>query len=261
MSDDALRDWWEQLFQIHELAHYQEYAEALTHHEVDFLIEALQLRGSETILDLACGSGRHSLALARRGFTVVGMDLAAPLIAHARIQAAEADLSVVFVQADMRTLAEHDRFDVILVMQSSIGFFDDHTNAAVLAACARALAPGGRMVLQCLNPYQIEAHLRELRNSWYAIGEGVVLRETSFEPRTATLKLGYRYLDPAQGLEIQHPGDQIRLYGFPELVTMLVAAGLRPQSVFGDTTLPPVPFEEPCQWQVVIAVKDRPPSV
>jgi SAM-dependent methyltransferase len=258
MSDDnTLRDWWEELLQVHEFSHYRDYAEDLTRREVDFLVEALGLRGTETILDLACGGGRHSLELARRGFTVVGLDAAAPVLAHARARAAEEDLSVSFVQGDMRALTYQGRFDLALVMNSSVGFFDDAANAAAIAGCARALAPGGRLLLQCINPYQIEAYLRDFRNGWYAIGAGYVLREAAFDPLSATLQIGYRYLDPAQGLNVAHPGDRIRLYGFPELAAMLRAAGLRPLSAFGDATLPPAPLAEGSQWQVVVAVRDR----
>jgi 2-polyprenyl-3-methyl-5-hydroxy-6-metoxy-1,4-benzoquinol methylase len=260
MNDD-LRDWWEELLQVHEFAHYRAYAEDLTRREVEFLVAALGLRGSETILDLACGGGRHSLELARRGFTVVGLDAVAPVLNHARAQAAEQNLAVEFVQGDMRALAYESRFDLILVMNSSVGFFDEETNAAVLAGCARALAPGGRLLLQCINPYQIEAYLRDFRNGWYAIGSGFVLREAAFEPRDATLSIGYRYLDPAQGLDVTHPGDRIRLYGFPELAALLRGVGLRPTSVFGDTVLPPTPFGENSLWQVLVATRDRAESL
>ncbi|GAB4448817.1 MAG: class I SAM-dependent methyltransferase [Chloroflexi bacterium OHK40] len=259
MSDRALRDWWEELLQVHEFAHYRDYAEDLTRREVDFLVQALGLSGSETILDLACGGGRHSLELARRGFTVVGLDAAAPVLAHARARATEEGLSVSFVLGDMRALPADfaGRFDAILVMNSSIGFFDDATNTAVIAGCAGALAPTGRLLLQCINPYQISAYLQSFRNGWYTVGPGFVLREASFEPRNAVLSLSYRYLDAAQGLDVAHPGDSIRLYGFPELAALLRGAGLHPVSAFGDAVLPPEPFGEQSQWQVIVAVRDR----
>lgn len=257
MSDANLRDWWEELLQVHEFAHYREYGEDLTRREVDFMVEALSLRGTETILDLGCGGGRHSLELARRGLTVVGLDAAATVLAHARGRAADEGLRVEFVQGDMRALTYHERFDAVLLLNSSLGFFEDAGNAAVIAGCARALAPGGRLLLQCINPYQVTGYLRDFRQGWYRVGAGYVLREAAFEPREAVLRIGYRYLDPAQGLEALHPGDRIRLYGFPELRALLLAAGLRPLSVFGDALLPPVPFDEASQWQVVVAVKAR----
>ncbi|MEI6777126.1 MAG: class I SAM-dependent methyltransferase [Chloroflexales bacterium] len=257
---EAMRDWWEELLQIHEFAHYRDYAEDLTRREVDFLAQALSLRGVETILDLACGGGRHSIELARRGITMIGLDSAAPVLAHARAQATDLGLSISFVQGDMRELTYEARFDAVLVMNSSLGFFDDATNKEVLAGAARALVPGGRLLLQCINPYQIEAYLREFRRGWYQIGAGYVLREASFDPRSAALAIGYRYLDASQGLDVLHPGDRIRLYGFPEIAALLAEVGLRPLSIFGDAILPPVPFGEQSVWQVIVAVRDLPPD-
>ncbi len=255
MTEQALRDWWEELFQIHEFAHYQAYADDLTRQEVDFIEQALALSGVETILDLACGGGRHAIELAHRGYTVEGLDAVESLVKHARRRAAEIGANANFVVGDMRALTYAERFDAVLVMNSSIGFFDDAANQAVLDGAARALAPGGRLLLQCLNPYQIESYLREFRAGWHQISQGYVLRQAHFEPRDATLVMNYRYLDPAQGLDIHHPGDRIRLYGFPELAALIRAVGLQPHSIFGDAIMPPVPFEEASQWQVVVALK------
>lgn len=258
MEEHNLRDWWAELFQIHEFAQYQSYANELTSHEVDFIIEALSLRGVETILDLACGGGRHALELSRRGFSLEGLDAAASVIRHARSRAAAADLNTRFVIGDMRALKYPAVFDAVLVMNSSIGFFDEAGNQAVLAGAARALAPGGRLLLQCINPYQIESYLHNFRNGWYQVGAGYVLRQASFDPLHATLSIDYRYVDPGQGLELEHPGDRIRLYTFLELRTLIESLGLRPHSVFGDAVLPPRPFDEQSQWQVIVAIKDQP---
>ncbi len=255
MTQTDVHNWWEELFQVHEFTQYQEFAADLTRREVDFLEQALALTRVETILDLACGNGRHAIELARRGYTVEGMDAAEPVIAYARQRAQELGVPVQFRVGDMRTLDENGRFDVILVMNSSIGFFDDRTNRAVLAGAARALAHGGQMLLQCINPYQIEAYLHSFRTGWYQLGQGYVLRQAHFDPRSATLHINYRYLDPAQGLDVAHPGDRIRLYGLPELTALLEQVDLHPLSVFGDAVLPPVPFEEQSQWQVLVTRK------
>lgn len=257
MTTTNLRDWWEELLQIHEFNHYRDYADELTRVEADFIEQALSLRGVESILDLACGGGRHSIELARRGYAVEGLDVVASVVAHARARAAELGVNVRFVLGDMRSLEVEPRFDAILIMNSSLGFFDDATNEEVLANAARLLVPGGRLLIQCLNPYQISAYLNTFRSGWYPVGRGYILREAHFEPREAALVIRYRYIEPEQGLDVEHPGDHIRLYGFPELRAMLERVGLRLHSVFGDTILPPVIFGEESQWQVLVAVRDR----
>ena len=252
--DDGSLDW-EALFQIYEFEQYREYADQLTRDEVDFIEMALDLREDAAVLDIACGGGRHALELARRGYSVEGVDASATLVAYAARRAYEDATRARFVQGDMRALAYERQFDAVLVMNSSLGFFDDQANRATLDRAAAALIDGGKLLLQCLNPYQIESYLQGFRTGWHAIAGGYLLREARFEPRTATLQIDYRFLLPSQGVDAQHRGDRIRLYGYPELEALLRSLGLRPTAVFGDAVAPPVPFEERSQWQVVVAAK------
>src|ERR1700753_2059628 len=76
--------------------------------EVDRVAKILQPRGDERVLDLACGSGRHSLEPRRRGFSVVGADISPDLVEIARRDAAEAGLDVEFVLSDLRALQGDD---------------------------------------------------------------------------------------------------------------------------------------------------------
>jgi SAM-dependent methyltransferase len=246
---------WEALFQIYEFEQYRAYAEELTRGEVDFLEMALSLHEDAAILDVACGGGRHAIELARRGYSVEGLDSSSTLVAFATGRAYEQASRARFVQGDMRALDYQQVFDAALVMNSSLGFFDDATNRATLKRVAQALVDGGKLLLQCINPYQIDRYLQGFRMGWHQIAGGYMLREARFEPRTATLQIDYRFLLPSQGVDARHPGDRIRLYGFPELSAMLAAAGMHPVAVFGDAVLPAVPFEEPSQWQVVVADK------
>jgi len=244
---------WEVLFQIYEFVQFRELADALTINEVGFLEQVLVMPDGGSVLDLACGAGRHALELGRRGYSVEGVEINPALVAYADRCAYEDATRVRFVEADMRTTQYPAQFDSVLVMNSSLGFFDDQTNLQVLKACAGALVQGGRLLLQCINPYRIESYLSGFRTGWYALAGGYVLREAHFDPSSACLRMQYRFVSPAHGIDAQHPGDSIRLYGFPELLSMLRTVGLRPVSVFGDAVLPAVSFEEESQWQVVVA--------
>jgi SAM-dependent methyltransferase len=254
IRDDSSLDW-EALFQIYEFEQYRAYADELTRNEVDFIELALDLREDAALLDVACGGGRHALELARRGYSIEGLDSSATLVEYAARCAYEDATRARFIQGDMRALDYQQQFDAALVMNSSLGFFGDDTNHATLGRIAAALVDGGKLLLQCINPYQIDRYLQGFRSGWHMIAGGYLLREAHFDPRAATLKIDYRFLLPGQGVEAQHPGDRIRLYGYPELVAMLAAAGLRPLAVFGDAITPPVPFEEQSQWQVIVATK------
>jgi SAM-dependent methyltransferase len=244
---------WEVLFQIYEFEQYRSYADELTRSEVDFVEQVLGLREDAVVLDVACGGGRHALELARRGYAVEGVDASAAVVAYATRCAYEEATRARFVHGDMRALEYKREFDAVLVMNSSLGFFEDVENRATLGRLANALIDGGKLLLQCLNPYQIERYLGGFRTGWHELASGYLLREARFEPRTATLHVDYRYLLPQRGVDARHPGDHIRLYGYPELCAMLDTAGLRPVAVFGDAVTPVVPFEESSQWQVVVA--------
>ncbi|MEP7188030.1 MAG: class I SAM-dependent methyltransferase [Roseiflexaceae bacterium] len=246
---------WEALFQIYEFAQYRDFADQLTRDEVDFIAMALDLHEDAAVLDVACGGGRLAVELAQRGFSTEGVDSSATLVAYATRCAYEAATRARFVQGDMRTLEYKQQFDAALVMNSSLGFFEDAVNRATLGRVAQALLDGGKLLLQCLNPYQIERYLQGFRGGWHQIAGGYMLREARFDPRSATLLIDYRFVHAGHGVDARHPGDRIRLYGYPELSAMLEGAGLRPIAVFGDAVTPAVPFEEQSLWQVVVALK------
>jgi SAM-dependent methyltransferase len=244
---------WEVLFQIYEFEQYRDYANELTQSEVGFLEQALGVPEGASVLDIACGAGRHALELGRRGYSVEGVEVHAPLVEYASRCAYEDATRVRFVVGDMREANYPPQFDAVLIMNSSLGFFDDATNKQVLKCCAEALISGGRLLLQCINPYQIDRYLDTFRSGWNALAGGYLLRAAHFEPRTATLHINYRFVMPTHGIDAQHPGDTIRLYGYPEIEAMLRTLNLRPVTIFGDAVLPPVMFEERSQWQVIVA--------
>ena len=115
-----------------------------TENQVDFIVKTLELTGKERILDLACGFGRHSLALARRGFSVVGVDITKDFIDDAIKEAKAASLSVDFILSDIRDLTFKSEFDVVLnLADGAIGYLEnDEENLKIFDVIANALKPG-----------------------------------------------------------------------------------------------------------------------
>jgi SAM-dependent methyltransferase len=132
-----------------------------TEQETDFVVGALELVPGARVLDAGCGPGRHSLALARRGFEVVGVDLSERFVDLARASAAAERLSASFEVADVRHLARRDEFDAaICLCQGGFGLLGggrDEDDA--IAALAGALRPGGRLALSAFNAYFVVHHL------------------------------------------------------------------------------------------------------
>lgn len=96
-----------------------------TRRQVDFLVEKLRLTGGERVLDLACGFGRHALELARRGFSVTGVDITPDYIRFAKEQAEKEGLAADFLCADIRELTFYQEFDAVLSMaDGAVGYLE-----------------------------------------------------------------------------------------------------------------------------------------
>ena len=97
-----------------------------TKKEVDFLIDQLKLQGNERILDLACGYGRHSLELGRRGYDVTGIDITSEYIKYATEQAKKECLKAKFLCMDIREVNVKEKFDVVINMaDGAIGYLEN----------------------------------------------------------------------------------------------------------------------------------------
>lgn len=103
------------------------------------------------VLDLCCGPGRHSLELAKRGFTVTGVDHSRFLLDIARKRAAEAGVSVEWVSEDMRHFVRPYNFDLVCNIFTSFGYFkDEQDDLKVLRNIHTSLKDGGVLVMELL---------------------------------------------------------------------------------------------------------------
>ncbi len=148
--------WWQTLFdEVYLITDARSVCnEELTRREVDFLEAHLQIGKSDSILDLCGGHGRHSLELARRGYgSATVLDYSGYLVQLGKTKAAEQGLPVCFVQADARrTGLAGERFDFVLVMANSFGYFpDDSDNLQILCEAYRLCRPGGTLLLDLLD--------------------------------------------------------------------------------------------------------------
>ncbi len=124
---------------------------------VDRLIGRLQPTAGATVLDLGCGTGRHSRHLASRGCRVVGLDLSAESIKQAKETEGP---NLWFRRQDMRLPFGHNAFDYVLNLFTSFGYFrDPEDHLTVVHNIARSLKADGRLVLDYLNAGYAETHL------------------------------------------------------------------------------------------------------
>src|SRR5262249_25794605 len=114
-----------------------------TEQEVDHLVGALGLAPGDRVLDVGCGPGRHALALARRGYEVVGVDLSPDFIALAREAADTEGLPATFEVVDVRNLDYDAEFEAaICLCQGGFGLLGGHDEAAVFGRIVEAVRLG-----------------------------------------------------------------------------------------------------------------------
>jgi SAM-dependent methyltransferase len=121
------------------------------------------------ILDVACGTGRIAIPLARKGYALTGIDLAAPMLAHARRKSAEAGVAIDWQLADFRDLALDRRFALAIMSGNALqACLTDADQAALLAAVHRHLLPGGCFAFETRNPRQADLHGNERETFWHS---------------------------------------------------------------------------------------------
>ena len=141
--------------------------------QLDWLWARLALAPGRRLLDLTCGPGLYAVPLAQRGVAVTGVDFGPASIAHARRLAAEAGVArrCVFVEADVRDYEpEAATYDAALFLYGQLAVFPRRQAAALLAKAARALRPGGRLVVELLNPERID---KKDSTWWFADDKGL----------------------------------------------------------------------------------------
>jgi len=190
-----------------------------TEKEADSVARMLDARPGADLLDVPCGVGRLSLALARRGHSVTGVDWSAESLDRAR--AADPDRRVAWERRDMRDLPWPARFDGAFCVGNSFGYLDDEGNAAFLRAVAAALRPGARFVLE--TPMVLENLLGHLQDRpWWQVGDIRLLVVNHYDHTRQRLEIEYTFV--ANGRVEVRAGSH-RAYTYRELVQLVEAAG------------------------------------
>lgn len=176
--------------------------------EVDYeawterLMDAAARHGArpKTIADLACGTGNITNALAERGFDVIGVDVSQPMLSIAQDKAYEAHLKVRYLLQDIVTLQLHRPVDLLTMINDGINYIEGEAQLiSAFEHMARALKPGGLLLLEFSTPYKLE-HV--LGNSTIAESDEEIsmIWENAYDPaaRTQTMRLTFFLRDEDQ---------------------------------------------------------------
>src|SRR6202521_2062303 len=173
-------EWWRSWVGPGYLALYDDYLAERTPGEIDRLEALLALRPPLRILDLPCGQGRHSIELARRGYDVTGVDLSPYMLGVARERANATGARVRWLAGDMREPLAGHRFDVVLNLFTSFGYFEEESDdRRVVRAAASMLDPGGRFLLEVINGQRVMGTFHE--REWFTVGQTAVMEQRSLD--------------------------------------------------------------------------------
>jgi SAM-dependent methyltransferase len=190
-----------------------------TEREAALIARVLGVPAGSELLDVPCGAGRLSLALASRGYLVTGVDLSAEFLVRAR--AADPGGAVRWEQRDMRDLPWPGRFDGAFCMGNSFGYLDDDGNAAFLSAVGSSLKPGAHFVLE--TPMVVESLLRTIKDRfWVKAGDVYLLVANHYDHARGRLDIEYTFVSNGK---VDVRSGTHRAYTYRQLVELIAAAG------------------------------------
>jgi len=148
-----MKKWYEELFTNYVEKYEKESFTQGTMGEVDFIESEIKRDKSCRILDVGCGTGRHAIELAKRGYSVTGVDLSENMLNRAREKAIDTGVQLDFEKADARNLPFEDEFDlVIMLCEGAFPLMEtDQMNFQILESAARALKKDGKLIFTTLN--------------------------------------------------------------------------------------------------------------
>jgi SAM-dependent methyltransferase len=223
--------------------------------EIDRALTMLRPEGGERILDLACGTGRHSLELVRRGFSVVGVEIGEELVEIARRDAAEQALEAEFVQGDLRELDYDAEFDIVLNLNDgAVGYFEtDEENHRTFEIISRALKPGGKNLIQVPNVLYARAHLPQ--RSWIPSATMLELVEHRWNKKDRYLEgamIPVKFGEPLDNLDKRIEFRQ-RLYTVDEFRDLYASVDMTLDRVFHGNGRPKEPTD--AQFEIFAAAR------
>jgi D-alanine-D-alanine ligase len=217
-------------------ANYQElYGMKETGEEVEDLVGLLNLAPKARVLDLCSGNGRHTIAMALRGYKVTGIDISPGAVTLARETARNLGLTVDLRLLDVKSISFEDAYDAAYLTCAGFSDFSPSDGADVLTIAERALAPGGKLVVE----YADKASARngdvrtwqyvQAEKSLFVDGPHLQLEEQTFDADASAGTVRF-FVVPSDG-RVREFAACRQYYTEDRVRSMLKSAGLEPISV------------------------------
>lgn len=209
-----------------------------TARESEGVVNLLELNKGSTILDMPCGYGRHSIALSAMGYQATGLDIDREHLKKARGDALEKNISVNFLERDIRNIGKDlgGKYDAVINMFYSFGFFKpEKENIQVMREFYRSLKPGGRLLLHTdvspemiANKTTIKESIRNLENN-----NRLIILE-NYNPETKRMEGSWETTNAIGHVIFPRAFYSMRLYSADEFIGMAKDVGFKDAEVYGS---------------------------
>jgi len=236
LEEYVKEDWWNKIFNAYYLKTDGDVVEddKITSEEIDHFLKLLDIKSDDSILDLCCGQGRHTIELASRGFTnIEGLDRSRYLIKKSRLTSKKKGVICRFREGDARHLPyKPDSFNVVLILGNSFGYFESISDdLKVLKEIFRTLKPWGKVFIDLADGEYLKTHFQPRSWEW--------IDKTLFVCRERSLSLDKQRLISREVINHTNKGvlvDQFyaeRLYSEKLISDLLKNAGFSDISFHG----------------------------
>lgn len=195
---------------------------------INLIINNIPLPKSSEVLDLACGTGRHCILLAKKGFKVSAVDLSKNMLSEARNTAEKENLKINFIQSDLRNFTHSGKFDLIVNLFTSFGYFEnDKENFQIFKTAYEHLKSGGYFIIDFFNKYYVEQNLIE--ESHDEIDNGEIIQKRKIDGLRVVKEISIK-----QNGFSKNYYESVRMYSKDELIDELTKIGFAIEKTFGD---------------------------
>jgi cyclopropane fatty-acyl-phospholipid synthase-like methyltransferase len=201
------------------------------------ILDNIKIKSGKKVLDMATGSGRHAIYFAKEGFEVTAVDLSKYLLSVAKKKANKNNLNIHFVHSDIRQFEVNTKFNLILNLFTSIGYFEnDEENYSVLEKAYNLLEDDGYFVLDYLNKYLVE---KNLIPSTVDELDGKTISQKRFIKGNRIIK----EISIDNGEQVNKYIESVRMFSDSELIHILKKIGFKVLKTFGNFNGDPFKLE------------------
>jgi 2-polyprenyl-3-methyl-5-hydroxy-6-metoxy-1,4-benzoquinol methylase len=222
-------DWFESWFNTEEYLNvYRHRNESEAEKHVNFIIEKTGIVPPASVLDMACGPGRHSLVFASKCYDVTAVDLSDNLLCVASTFAKKAGLTIDFHKSDLRDIRLFKKFNLIINLFTSFGYFEeDEENYKIFDIALKHLEYNGKFVIDFLNKNYLIKNLKEY-------SEDTVLGKKVVQQRRISGDRVIKKIEISDNGSSKNFYESVRLFSPEQLICALNDRGLFVDRLYGD---------------------------